>query len=101
MYRIAHALEISFTKQAGTGSGKNGSWFHGKERVIAFLVTTAEVRVVPVIVVQERSLATNGARRVLGNTRRPWPVWRELMEAVTALILLETKIISAITIKVG
>jgi hypothetical protein len=44
-------------------SRKYGSGLHHKERVIAFLVATAEVGVVPVIVVQERSLAADGARR--------------------------------------
>ena len=68
--------------------------------MIAFLVTTAEVGVMLIVVVQERSLAAHGARRVLGSAYRRWPAGRKLMEAVTALILLEPKIISAITIKV-
>jgi hypothetical protein len=67
---------------------------------MAFLVTAAEVGVMLIVVVQERSLAAYGARWVLGNAHRRWTAGCELMEAVTALILLETKIISAITIKV-
>jgi hypothetical protein len=68
--------------------------------VIAFLVTTAEVGVMLIVVVQERSLAAHGARWVLRNAHRRWTAGRELMEAVAALILLKTKIIPAITIKV-
>jgi hypothetical protein len=53
-----------------------------------------------IVVVQERSLAAHGARWVLRNAHRRWTAGRELMEAVAALILLKTKIIPAITIKV-
>ena len=42
---------------------------HNKERMIAVLVTTAKVGVMLVIVVQERGLATYGARRVLRDVR--------------------------------
>lgn len=70
--------------------------------MITFLVTTTEVGVVLIVMVQERRLAATGARRVLrGSWPRLRPVRRELMEAVTALILLKTKNIFAITIKVG
>jgi len=68
--------------------------------MITIFVTTTKVRVMEIIVVKKRSLAALGAGRVLRNKRRPWMVRRELMRAVTALILLETKTILAITIKV-
>jgi hypothetical protein len=67
--------------------------------VIAGLITTAIVGVMLVIMVDEGCLAANGASRIVLHLLDTRSIRCELMVAVTALILLETILIFAITIK--
>ncbi len=59
MDRIAHPLEVCFSKQLGHGWGRDVRRLWHEERVAALFVTAAVVAVMLLIVVQESSFAAD------------------------------------------
>ena len=80
----------------------NGSGFPFKERMIALFVTAPIVRIMLIIVMQKACFSAHRARRIVPPTicpLRPRAFGCKLMMAFTALILLITVRILAVTIK--
>ena len=109
-HRVAHPLEVGFSKERGHGALGHSSALDYEKRVITAFVATTVVGVIIVVVVNKSSFSAAWTRRIWPLTRPPslplslsryaWSVGCKLVFTGTAEILLVTIRIFAIAIKV-
>lgn len=85
---IAHSFEIRLSKEFRHGWSRDsrGLWY--EQRMVALLVTAAVITVMLHIVMQEGSLSTDWAGRVIRMSFLGWRFRRPLMPTLLTLVLL-------------